>query len=461
MTTTTHFNLPKPVDTADVDEEFYRLQQAWDLLDSILKSLQDAVNAKAAASHNHAIADVIDLSAQLAAKMPASATFSLDSLTDVEGAAGAPVGYVLAKSALGWLPSSALAALGPHGHLISEITGLVDALALKANANAVLRHDVGQSLSAAAQGLARANMGAGILAGHRNKLINGNFDIWQRSSSFTSGSAFFGPDRWNFRPGIGGVSLTVARNSFSSGSIIPHQPAYGCTIQRDITGTASCYIRQPIEDVRTLSGKEATFTIWVACPVAATLPVTLTQYFGPGGSPNVVTSVGNLVLNGTGVITRYDFVFDVPSTAGKTINNNSYALLEIEWPTTEIGNGVGWTIAAASLVAGDATAEESPISLRDVSEEEHLCMWYYAETIAHLRFYSGGSGHINEKTIYYPRQMRIAPSVAGPSGGSTGNVSSGLTAGPTRTGVRFQVISNTTGDCFYLNGKITLNAELL
>jgi phage-related tail fiber protein len=131
MAQTANFNLEKPDITRDVDEEFYQLQETLDLLDSILTTLQTAVNAKAAATHTHAISDVINLASELASKMPASTTFKLDDLTDVSGADGAPNNYVLVKSALGWLPSSALAALGTHGHLISEITGLVDALAGK------------------------------------------------------------------------------------------------------------------------------------------------------------------------------------------------------------------------------------------------------------------------------------------------------------------------------------------
>jgi hypothetical protein len=137
MTTTTHFNLPKPDDAADVDEEFIRLQGTLDLLDSILKTLQDLVDGKAAASHTHSIAQITDLATQLAAKMPASQTFKLDDLTDVDGADAAANGYVLVKSALGWLPSSPIAALGAHGHTIAEITGLVAALAAKADASAL------------------------------------------------------------------------------------------------------------------------------------------------------------------------------------------------------------------------------------------------------------------------------------------------------------------------------------
>lgn len=136
MAQTAIYGFQKPSTANNVDEEFYQLQETLDLLDSILAALQTAVNGKSATGHTHAISDVINLASELAAKMPASTTFKLDDLTDVSGADGAPNNYVLVKSALGWLPSSALAALGTHGHLISEITGLVAALADKADAAA-------------------------------------------------------------------------------------------------------------------------------------------------------------------------------------------------------------------------------------------------------------------------------------------------------------------------------------
>lgn len=137
MAQTTHFNLEKPDNTKDVDEEFIQLQTTFDQLDSILKTFQDGISGKASASHGHAIADIVGLTTQLAAKMPAGQTFKLDDLTDVSGADAAANGYLLVKSVLGWVPSSPTAALGTHGHTIAQITGLADELDQKADADDV------------------------------------------------------------------------------------------------------------------------------------------------------------------------------------------------------------------------------------------------------------------------------------------------------------------------------------
>lgn len=133
MAQTANFNLEKPDPSRDVDEEFLKLQETLDLLDTILFMLLVSVNSKAATIHTHAIGDVIGLASALAGKMPANQTFKLDDLTDVSGADGATINYILVKSSQGWVPSSALAALGTHGHLISEITGLAEVLVSKAD----------------------------------------------------------------------------------------------------------------------------------------------------------------------------------------------------------------------------------------------------------------------------------------------------------------------------------------
>lgn len=133
MDMTPNLNLPIPNADADpptmISEEFPRLADALIMLDAIIFALQGVVAGKAAADHTQAISTITGLTEALAAKMPANATFSLDSLTDVQGAADALVNYVLVKKASGqWEPSTALAALGIHNHSISEVVGLTEQL---------------------------------------------------------------------------------------------------------------------------------------------------------------------------------------------------------------------------------------------------------------------------------------------------------------------------------------------
>ena len=133
MDFTPNLNLPIPnadaVPPKNISQQFPDIAIALTMLDEIVHNLQVVVAGKADTDHTQAMSTITGLVEALAAKMPANQTFSLDSLTDVQGAAEALVNYVLVKNASGfWVPSTALAALGVHNHAISEVVGLADLL---------------------------------------------------------------------------------------------------------------------------------------------------------------------------------------------------------------------------------------------------------------------------------------------------------------------------------------------
>lgn len=113
-------------------EAFLKLKAAAGLIDKDIKDLLDGLNGKAAKIHTHGMGEVEGLSGALGEKMPASRTFKLDDLTDVDGADAADTGYVLVKTVGGlWVAQAALSALGDHKHTIPQVDGLTEALASK------------------------------------------------------------------------------------------------------------------------------------------------------------------------------------------------------------------------------------------------------------------------------------------------------------------------------------------
>ena len=132
LTLTVNYQFPKPDEEANVDEEFFRLQlQTLDLIDAAIFQAYQLAAGKAAASHQHNITDIIGLADILENKMPANRTFSLDDLQDVTGATDAANGYLLVKTATGYLPRSPAAVLGAHQHAMADIVGLDEALSSK------------------------------------------------------------------------------------------------------------------------------------------------------------------------------------------------------------------------------------------------------------------------------------------------------------------------------------------
>ena len=131
MAQTSNYGLGKPDANTTVAEEIERLIATWDQVDLILKTLADAIATKAAANHNQAIGTITGLTEALAGKMAASKTFAVADLTDVSGSVEAALGYVLAKTALGFSFQSAASLLGNHQHGVADIIGLTAAIDAK------------------------------------------------------------------------------------------------------------------------------------------------------------------------------------------------------------------------------------------------------------------------------------------------------------------------------------------
>ncbi len=436
MAQTANFNLEKPDITRDVDEEFYQLQETLDLLDTILKTLQDAVNSKAASTHTHTISQVIGLAAELAAKMPASQTFKLDDLTDVDGADGAPNGYVLVKTALGWLPSSALAALGPHGHLISEITGLVDALSGKANvghSHAIadvtglsgaldnrVRFDAAQSKTQAERGQARANIGASVLSGFRDKIINGDGQINQRSYTTVADDVYW-CDRHYVLAQTAAITPTILNDVADGLASMMRLSQTQATAQR--MGNAQI-IESAVAKRRrgkkvTLGGKlrcsaaqAIRFAVleWTGTADAVTSDVVLNWASGSytaGGfflASNVTVAAVGSITPAANTITDWSLVADISSAC-----NN---LILIYWTEGTAAQNVTLDMAWG-LVDGDASAEVWPYDARHTQQELTLCQRYYLAGAGTVKFQASTSAADTPRVmVWFKTTMRATPTLS-------------------------------------------------
>jgi hypothetical protein len=160
----------------------------------------------------------------------------------------------------------------------------------------------------------------------KNKIINGDFNINQRSFSSTTTSATYGFDRW--RIANSGGTVTYSAQTFTLGTA-PVSGYEGKNFARVVTASQSAagdfaVFSQFIESVRTFAGQTVTVSFWAkAATGTPKVAVEFVQAFGTGGSPSadVNTYAGQITLSTSWA--RYSVSVAVPSISGKTIGTAS------------------------------------------------------------------------------------------------------------------------------------------
>lgn len=158
----------------------------------------------------------------------------------------------------------------------------------------------------------------------KNKVINGDFRVWQRGTSFSlTGSTIYTADRWAT---YGVTGDTLSQQTFTPGTA-PVSGYEGTFYARLVTGATASprYFYQKIEDVRTFAGQTVTLSFWARVSAGTgTVDATLgNQNFGSGGS----AFVGGTGQSFTATTSwqRFSFSGTVASIAGKTIGTGSFA----------------------------------------------------------------------------------------------------------------------------------------
>jgi hypothetical protein len=162
----------------------------------------------------------------------------------------------------------------------------------------------------------------GNFAAGKNKIINGDFGIWQRGTSFTTSG--YSADRFYWD--CDGSTKTFAQQTFTPGTA----PVAGYEGQYFGRGTkvAGTYavLLQKIEDARTFAGQTVTVSFWAKAAANTTVDVYYSRNFGSGGSADDGGTVGTAAL--TTSWTRFSVTFAMPSVSGKTIGAGSFINLQ-------------------------------------------------------------------------------------------------------------------------------------
>jgi hypothetical protein len=255
----------------------------------------------------------------------------------------------------------------------------------------------------------QANYGGGQYAAGKNKIINGDFGIWQRGTSFTT-SAAYTADRFVMvtNPAAQG---TVSQQTFTPGTA----PVAGYENQfflryNSTSSNIDPRIFQPIEDVRTFAGQIVTVSFWAKSATADALSsIELKQIFGGGGSTAVDTTSGAFTI--TSSWARYSTTLTLPSISGKTIGTNSNLRLTFDLKNS---TAFDFDIWGVQIEAG-STASPFQTATGTKQGELAACQRYYWRQTPGTATGGYGVGQSTSTTagaawINLPVQLRALPS---------------------------------------------------
>lgn len=267
--------------------------------------------------------------------------------------------------------------------------------------------------------------------GYKNKLINGNFDFWQRGTSATyTTSVNTVADRWQYlTDGTLNTGTVISRQTFTNGQTdVPNEPTYFMQVAYTSVNTPSNYIRQRIENVSTLNGEVVTLSFW-ARVTSGTLACSaqFQQEFGTGGSPSAgIYGIGSTNFTFTTTWQQFTMTTTIPSISGKTLgsNNNSALNAAIIFPAS---GSATVQIAQCQVEVGSVATS---FDTRPLGIELLMCQRYFQiYTQPLLRGVVPSAAQVGRMGMVLPVQMRATPtSTIGQfplyDGFGTGNVSS-------------------------------------
>ena len=228
--------------------------------------------------------------------------------------------------------------------------------------------------------------------GGKNLLINGDFGLWQRGTTFTTNASTgirFCADRWTVNAGAG-AEITIASNALAASDVDNVQsltkalPKFTFTTSNDVGHYA--LLEQRIESVHSLAGKNAvvSFRVFLPAGVSRYIAVELAQHFQ---SATTLVGIGPkkyLVNPGWNTIVH---PVSVPSTAGKATAFRNFLDVAIwfsggsNWNsrTDNLGPQPSGEIYLADMQIEEGT-NRTAFENRHPAIELELCQRYYEKS---------------------------------------------------------------------------------
>ena len=225
------------------------------------------------------------------------------------------------------------------------------------------------------------------IVGFKNYIINGNFDIWQRGTSQTTGG-YGSDDRWSNDNNISTKTHSLVNATDTERALFNSSKFSRTVCVTGGTGASGTIKHTKIEDVTKLAGKTVTLSFWAKADSNRNIAIEFQQVFGTGGSPSAEYSNGGQLVALTSTWQKKSITITLPSLIGKTLGTDgvhtSYTRIAFwfeagsSWSPTYIptlGTQSGtFDIAQVQLEVGDVA---TPFENRPYGLELSLCQRYY------------------------------------------------------------------------------------
>ena len=203
----------------------------------------------------------------------------------------------------------------------------------------------------------------------KNRLINGDFSVWQRGTSFsTASSLLYTADRWWTNAFSG--TATVSQQTFTPGTA-PVAGYEGQYFLRFASTNTFTQLGQRIEDVRTFAGQTVSVSFWAKAASSLSLQPYLEQNFGSGGSSS--TFAAGTAASVTTSWQRFTATIPAASISGKTIGTSSF--LNFYFLTSTLSTNID--IWGVQIESGSVATSFTPAGGGFLGAELALCQRYY------------------------------------------------------------------------------------
>jgi hypothetical protein len=273
------------------------------------------------------------------------------------------------------------------------------------------------ALTKISQSVTQSDVG---LLSFRNKLINGNFDFWQRGASFSEHHTY-DADRWYFQGG--GTTVARSRQEFSLGQTdVPGNPDYfHRSVVNSVAGSGNyARLNQRIESVKTLMGKKATVSFHARVDAPKSMSVELLQYFGSGGG-SADNTLDSQTVDLTTNFQKFKLIYDIQSGEDKTVGTSGDDFLGLYFwfdagsdhdvRSNSLGQQSGtFDIAQVQVEEGEVA---TPFENRPIGIEELLCKRYFWRGVlpgaGAYRHATPGNTIAIIGSVSFPTLMRVDP----------------------------------------------------